>query len=44
MVCRIKLVCEQCSQELATGGSVHTRNSWVVDTGQPYLAVIDSGR
>lgn len=41
MGCRIKLEREQCSQELAAGASEHRRNSWVVDTGQPYLAIID---
>lgn len=26
---------------LAAGACIHTRNSWVVDTGQPYLTFID---
>lgn len=41
IVGRIKLEREQCIHELEAGASVHTRNSWFVDTGQPYLAHID---
>lgn len=41
MGCRKKLVCGQCSLKLAAGANVNTRNSWVLDTGQPYLAIVD---